>query len=70
MMKAATVGLQGLVFKDIPVPEVGPQEVRVKVQAAALNRADLAVLAGNRHGAVGGAGTVMAITVPAPPTAP
>jgi NADPH2:quinone reductase len=59
MMKAATVGLQGLVFKDIPVPEVGPDEVRVKVQAAALNRADLAVLAGNRHGAVGGAGTVM-----------
>ena len=36
-----------------------PYEVRVKVQAAALNRADLAVLAGNRHGAVGGAGTVM-----------
>jgi len=59
MMKAATVGLQGLEFKDIPVPEVGPCEVRVKVQAAALNRADLAVLAGNRHGAVGGAGTVM-----------
>jgi len=59
MMKAATVGLNGLEFTDIPVPEVGPHEVRVKVQAAALNRADLAVLAGNRHGVVGGAGTVM-----------
>ncbi len=58
-MKAATVGAQGLEFTERPIPMVGPQDVRVRVQAAALNRADLTVLAGQRHGAASGLGTVM-----------
>lgn len=58
-MKAAAVGAQGLEFTEKPIPEVGPHDVRVRVQAAALNRADLTVLAGQRHGAASGPGTVM-----------
>ena len=58
-MKAAIVGPQGLVFADLPPPEAGPDDVLVRVRAAALNHADLAVLAGQQHGSVGGAGTVL-----------
>ncbi|MCA7082477.1 zinc-binding dehydrogenase [Cupriavidus sp. DB3] len=43
----------------VPVPETGPDEVLVKVQACALNRADLAMAAGAKHGALGGEGAVL-----------
>ncbi|UZN51582.1 alcohol dehydrogenase catalytic domain-containing protein [Cupriavidus cauae] len=43
----------------VPVPEPGPDEVLVKVQACALNRADLAMAAGAKHGALGGEGAVL-----------
>lgn len=62
-MKAAQLGPapdHGLVIADnLPVPQAGPGEVQVRMRAAALNRADLAVLAGGAHGAVGGPGTVL-----------
>jgi NADPH2:quinone reductase len=58
-MKAAIRGEQGLEFADIEPPKPGPEEVLVRVRACALNRADLAVLAGQMHGSVGGPGTVI-----------
>ena len=59
MMKAALRGDAGLVFAEIPRPDPGPDEVLVRVRAAALNRADLGVLAGRMHGSAGGTGTVL-----------
>lgn len=46
---------------EVERPEPGPGEIRVKVRAAALNRADLLVLAGHQHGAVGGAGAIVGL---------
>ena len=60
-MHAAIRGDTGLEFKDIPRPEPGPGEVLVRVRAAALNRADLGMLAGHRHGSAGGPGTVLGL---------
>jgi NADPH2:quinone reductase len=58
-MKAAVVGEHGLEIREIPAPRPKPREVLVRVRAAGLNRAELAVAAGHRHGAVGGPGTVI-----------
>jgi NADPH2:quinone reductase len=60
-MKAAVVGEAGVEIRDIPAPKPRPHEVLVRVHAAALNRADLGVAAGHRHGAIGGAGTVLGL---------
>ena len=60
-MKAAVVGAAGVEIRDIPTPKPKPNEVLVRVQVAALNRADLGVAAGHRHGAIGGAGTVLGL---------
>jgi NADPH:quinone reductase len=60
-MKAAVVGEKGLEIRDVPRPEPKANEVLVRVRAAGLNRAELAVAAGHRHGAVGGAGTVVGL---------
>src|SRR3954464_10915401 len=57
-MKAAVVAEGGIDVRDVPVPPPKPNEILVKVRAASLNRADLAVAAGRRHGAIGGAGAV------------
>lgn len=46
---------------EVAAPEPGPGEMRVRVKAAALNRADLLVLAGHQHGAVGGAGAIVGL---------
>ena len=43
----ATGGLENLLIQDVPVPELsGADHVLVRVQAAALNRLDLFVVAG------------------------
>jgi NADPH2:quinone reductase len=60
-MKAAVVGVHGLELRDIPIPQPGPQQVLVRVRAAGLNRAELAVAAGHKHGAMGGTGTVVGL---------
>jgi NADPH2:quinone reductase len=41
-MRAGVATEQGLALRDIPQPRPKPNEVLVKVRAAALNRADLA----------------------------
>ena len=58
-MKAAVVTEQGLAIREVPQPVPKPNEILVRVQASSLNRADLAVAAGHRHGAVGGPGTIV-----------
>ena len=60
-MKAAIVGPAGLEIRDVPRPEPGPDEVLVQVRAAGLNRAELAVAAGNWHGPNSGVGSVIGI---------
>jgi NADPH2:quinone reductase len=57
-MKAAVVTPSGLSLQDVPTPRPKPNEVLVAIRAASLNRADLGVAAGHKHGRIGGAGAV------------
>ena len=58
-MKAAIVTETGVQVQDVAEPKPGPQEVLIRVRAAGLNRADLAVAAGHAHGRIGGPGTII-----------
>ena len=60
-MKAAVVGENGVEIRDVPKPAPKPHEILIKVRAASLNRADLAVASGHRHGTVGGTGTIVGL---------
>ena len=55
-MKAAVVGENGAEVRELPKPEPKPNEVLIRVRASSLNRADLIVASGHRHGSVGGVG--------------
>jgi NADPH2:quinone reductase len=60
-MKAVVVSPEGPQLATVAIPTAGPHDVLVRVHAAALNRADLHVAAGHRHGVSGGAGAVIGI---------
>lgn len=60
-MRALVVVPGGVEIQTRPRPEPRPHEVLVKVAAAALNRADLQVAAGHRHGSSGGIGAVVGL---------
>lgn len=60
-MKAAVVTETGVQVKDVPEPPCGPGQVKIRVRAAGMNRADLAVAAGHQHGPQGGPGTIIGI---------
>ena len=60
-MKACVVGEKGVEVREAPKPSPKPNEILIKVRAASLNRADLAVASGHRHGTVGGAGTIVGL---------
>lgn len=60
-MKAAVCGDDGLAWSECEMPDPGPDELLVRVRACALNRADLGMLAGHRHGALGGPGAVLGL---------
>ncbi|MQB07311.1 quinone oxidoreductase [Agrobacterium tumefaciens] len=60
-MKAIVVTESGPALRDVPVPTIGPAGVLVRVHAAALNRADLSIAAGQAHGSQGGIGTVVGL---------
>jgi NADPH2:quinone reductase len=60
-MKAAVVTESGVQYRDAPKPEPKANEILIKVKAASLNRADLAVAAGNAHGRIGGPGTIVGL---------
>jgi len=55
-VKAAVVGESGAEIREVPKPVPGPNEVLIAVRASSLNRADLIVASGQRHGSVGGVG--------------
>jgi NADPH2:quinone reductase len=58
-VKAYVLTDQGPAIEDVARPEPRAGQVLVKVAANALNRADLGMAAGGRHGARGGVGTVL-----------
>ena len=58
-MKAAVVTQNGVEMREVPAPVAERNQVLVRVRACALNRADLAVAAGHKHGAIGGPGTIV-----------
>jgi NADPH2:quinone reductase len=47
------------IASQVPTPRPAAHEVLVRVHASAMNRADLSVAAGHRHGSIGGDGTVI-----------
>ncbi len=55
-MKAAVLGEAGIEVRDLETPTPKSNEVLIRVHASTLNRADLIVASGRRHGAVGGVG--------------
>ncbi len=57
-MKAAIVTESGLEVQDAPEPRPGPEQVLIRLRAIGMNRADLGVAAGHRHGSVGGPGAI------------
>jgi len=60
-MKAAVLTDDGLQIQDVPQPEPGPAQVLTRVHASGLNRADLIMASGRKHGNAGGAGTVLGL---------
>lgn len=57
-MRAAIVGPNGLTVTEVPRPKIKPNQILTQVHYAALNRADLAIAAGHKHGSSGGTGAV------------
>ena len=61
-MKAAVIGEKGLeVRDDVPQPKPKPNEILVRVRAAGLNRAELQMATGQKHGNVGGVGSLIGL---------
>ncbi len=60
-MKAAVLGENGIEIREVARPVPGPAQVLVKVRAAGLNRADLIMASGARHGNAGGPGSVLGL---------
>jgi NADPH2:quinone reductase len=58
-VKAFVLTGSGPAIADVAQPSPRPHEIVVRVRAAALNRADLGMAAGYRHGAAGGVGQVL-----------
>lgn len=57
-MKAAVITANGLQVQDVSKPTPKPNEILVRVRAAGLNRADLAMASGHAHGRAGGVGAI------------
>ena len=58
MMNAVVITAQGLEIVSRPIPVPTDQQLLIKVHRAALNRADLGMAAGHRHGPAGGTGAI------------
>jgi NADPH:quinone reductase and related Zn-dependent oxidoreductases len=57
-MKAAVLTESGIAVAEVPAPRPKPNEVLVRVRACSLNRADLIMASGRKHGSHGGPGTI------------
>jgi len=57
-MKAAVLTEAGLQIQDVPEPQPEANQVLVRVKASGLNRADLIMASGRKHGGRGGAGSI------------
>src|SRR6185503_16025081 len=60
-MKAWILGADGPELADVPAPKPGPEDILVRVRACALNRADLAMARGVKHGGAGGPGQILGL---------
>ena len=60
-MKAHILGESGPALGEAPTPRPGPSDVLVRVHACALNRADLAMARGVKHGGAGGPGQILGL---------
>lgn len=60
-MKAYLLGDEGPLLSEIDRPRPGPTEVLVRVRANALNRTDLGMARGRKHGAAGGPGAILGV---------
>jgi NADPH:quinone reductase len=60
-MKAAVLAETGLEIRDVPRPTPAPNQILVRVRASGLNRADLIMLGGARHGSAGGPGAILGL---------
>jgi NADPH:quinone reductase-like Zn-dependent oxidoreductase len=60
-MKAAVVTEKGLEIREVPQPRPKPGEILVRVRACGLNRAEVMMASGYRHGNQGGAGTIVGL---------
>ncbi len=60
-MRAIVSSSDGPILQDIAEPTPGAEEILVRVKAASLNRADLAMLKGAAHGKVGGMGAPLGL---------
>jgi NADPH2:quinone reductase len=60
-MRAMVITEHGLQLQDVPTPVPGVDDVLVRVHAAGLNRAELAMASGHAHGALGGVGSTIGL---------
>jgi len=60
-MKAVVVADNGVAVSEVAKPTPGASQVLVRVRAAGLNRADLIMASGARHGSAGGPGAVLGL---------
>ncbi len=60
-MKAAALTDTSIEIREVPRPVPAPNQVLVRVRASGLNRADLIMLGGAKHGNAGGPGTILGL---------
>jgi len=60
-MKAYILGESGPELTDVALPKPSPEDVLVRVRTCALNRADLAMARGVKHGGAGGPGHILGL---------
>ena len=60
-MKAIVLGPSGIEISDVPKPYPKSNEVLVQVHASALNRADIMMADGMKHGNLGGIGSILGL---------
>jgi NADPH:quinone reductase len=60
-MRAAVLTTSGIEIRDVPRPVPTADQVLVRVRASGLNRADLIMFGGHKHGNAGGPGTILGL---------